>query len=93
MTVRMKNLLRTLNYFEDFKNKINYTMEKKNNNIKKSYVFTPSEFDKRFKRRCQAASPEEQKRMGYDVLDEFDERDLEIARIATEWLHDGKPVD
>lgn len=68
-------------------------MTKKNDNIKKSYVFTPLEFDKEFKRKCQAASPEKQKRMGYDVLDEFDEEDLELARIATEWLHDGKPVE
>lgn len=88
-----ENPIRNVKLFEDFKNKINYAMTKKNYDIKKSYVFTPSEFDKRFKRRCQAASPERQRNMYYDVPDEADEEDLEIARLANKWLHDGKPVD
>lgn len=49
--------------------------------------------DKAFKRRYQAASPEEQEKMGYDVPHHADMEDIIITEMANEWLRDGKPVD
>ena len=75
-------------------NQCNYiTMAKKDNNIEKSYKLEISEMDKEFKRMYQAASPEKRKTMGYDVPNDADAEDLEITRMANEWLRDGKPVD
>ncbi len=68
-------------------------MAKKDNNIEKSYKLEISEMDKEFKRMYQAASPEKRKTMGYDVPNDADAEDLEITRMANEWLRDGKPVD
>ena len=68
-------------------------MAKKDNNIEKSYKLEISEMDKEFKRMYQAASPEKRKTMGYDVPNDADAEDLEITRLANEWLRDGKPVD
>ena len=42
-------------------------MATNDNNIEKSYTLEITERDKAFKRRYQAASPEEQEKMGYDV--------------------------
>ena len=75
-------------------NQCNYiTMVEKDNNIEKSYKLEISEMDKEFKRMYQAASPEKRKTMGYDVPNDADAEDLEITRLANEWLRDGKPVD
>ena len=52
-----------------------------------------TERDKAFKRRYQAASPEEQEKMGYDVPHHADMEDIIITEMANEWLRDGKPVD
>lgn len=68
-------------------------MVEKDNNIEKSYKLEISEMDKEFKRMYQAASPEKRKTMGYDVPNDADAEDLEITRLANEWLRDGKPVD
>lgn len=68
-------------------------MAKKDNNIEKSYKLEISEMDKELKRMYQAASPEKRKTMGYDVPNDADAEDLEITRLANEWLRDGKPVD
>ena len=68
-------------------------MAKKDNNIEKSYKLEISEMDKEFKRMYQAASPEKRETMGYDVPNDADAEDLEITRMANEWLRDGKPVD
>ena len=68
-------------------------MAKKDNNIEKSYKLEISEMDKEFKRMYQAASPEKRETMGYDVPNYADAEDLEITRMANEWLRDGKPVD
>ena len=68
-------------------------MAKKDNNIEKSYEFVIFEGDKKFKRMYQAASPEKRKTMGYDLPNDADAEDLEITRLANEWLRDGKPVD
>jgi hypothetical protein len=65
----------------------------KKDNIEKSYKLEISEMDKEFKRMYQAASPEKRKTMGYDVPNDADAEDLEITRLANEWLRDGKPVD
>jgi hypothetical protein len=65
----------------------------KKDNIEKSYKLEISEMDKEFKRMYQAASPEKRKTMGYDVSNDADAEDLEITRLANEWLRDGKPVD
>ena len=62
----------------------------KKDNIEKSYKLEISEMDKELKRMYQAASPEKRKTMGYD---DADAEDLEITRMANEWLRDGKPVD
>ena len=68
-------------------------MAKKDNNIEKSYEFVIFEGDKKFKRMYQAASPEERKKFGFDLLNDADAEELEINRLANEWLRDGKPVD
>lgn len=68
-------------------------MAKKDNNIEKSYTLEISEMDKELKRMYQAAPPEKRKTMGYDVPNDADAEDLEITRMANEWLRDGKPVD
>ena len=68
-------------------------MAKKDNNIEKSYKLEISEMDKELKRMYQAASPEKRKTMGYDLPNDADAEDLEITRMANEWLRDGKPVD
>lgn len=68
-------------------------MAKKDNNIEKSYEFIITEGEKEFKRRYQAASPEERKKFGYDFPNDADAADLEITRLKNEWLRDGKPVD
>ena len=67
--------------------------KKEDNNIEKSYKLEISEMDKEFKRMYQAASPEKRKTMGYDVPNDADAEDLEITRLANEWLRDGQPVD
>ena len=66
---------------------------RKDNNIEKSYKLEISEMDKELKRMYQAASPEKRKTMGYDLPNDADAEDLEITRLANEWLRDGKPVD
>ena len=63
------------------------------NNIEKAYTFIPGESDKEFKRMYQAASPEKRKTMGFDLLNDADAEELEINRLANEWLRDGNPVD
>ena len=68
-------------------------MAKKDNNIEKSYKLEISEMDKELKRMYQAASPEKRKTMGYDLPNDADAEDLEITRLANEWLRDGNPVD
>lgn len=68
-------------------------MAKNDNNIEKSYKLEISEMDKELKRMYQAASPEKRKTMGYDLPNDADAEDLEITRLANEWLRDGKPVD
>ena len=68
-------------------------MAKKDNNIEKSYKLEISEMDKELKRMYQAASPEKRKTMGYDLPNDADAEDLEITRLANEWLRYGKPVD
>ena len=68
-------------------------MAKKDTNIEKSYKLEISEMDKELKRMYQAASPEKRKTMGYDLPNDADAEDLEITRLANEWLRDGKPVD
>ncbi|WP_455614800.1 hypothetical protein [Bacteroides congonensis] len=68
-------------------------MAKKDNNIEKAYTFIPGESDKAFKRMHQAASPEERKKFGFDLLNDADAEELEINRLANEWLRDGNPVD
>ena len=65
----------------------------KKDNIEKSYKLEISEMDKELKRMYQAASPEKRKTMGYDLPNDADAEDLEITRLANEWLRDGKPVD
>ena len=65
----------------------------KKDNIEKSYKLEISEMDKELKRMYQAASPEKRKTMGYDLPNDADADDLEITRLANEWLRDGKPVD
>ena len=65
----------------------------KKDNIEKSYNLEISEMDKDLKRMYQAASPEKRKTMGYDLPNDADAEDLEITRMANEWLRDGKPVD
>lgn len=68
-------------------------MAKKDNNIEKSYTLTIYESDKVFKRMYQAASPEKQDKMGYDLPNDADAEDIEITDAKNEWLRDGKPVD
>ncbi len=68
-------------------------MAKNDNNIEKSYEFIITEGEKEFKRRSQAASPEERKKFGYDVPNDADDADLEITRLKNEWLRDSKSVD
>ena len=68
-------------------------MATNDNNIEKSYEFVIYEGDKKFKRMYQAASPEEQEKMGYDVPHHADMEDIIITEMANEWLRDGKPVD
>jgi predicted ABC-type ATPase len=87
-----ENPIKDVKLFEEFKNKRNYTMAKKDN-IEKAYTFIPGESDKEFKRMYQAASPEERKKFGFDLLNDADAEELEINRLANEWLRDGKPVD
>ena len=67
--------------------------KKEDNNIEKSYTLEITERDKEFKRRYQAASPEEQKTFGYDFPNDADAHDLEIVSAMEEWLRDGQPVD
>ena len=74
-------------------NQCNYIiMATNDNNIEKSYTLEITERDKAFKRRYQAASPEEQEKMGYDVPHHADMEDIIITEMANEWLRDGKPV-
>ena len=63
--------------------------------IEKSFRnFVPHESDKEFKRRFQAASPEERKGWGYDLVDTDDPHgDAMCCMQANEWLRDGQPVD
>lgn len=68
-------------------------MATKDNNIEKSYKLKITERDKEFKRRYQAASPEEQAKMGYDVPHHADMEDIRLTEMANEWLRDGQPVD
>ena len=68
-------------------------MAKNDNNIEKSYEFVIFEGDKKFKRMYQAASPEEQAKMGHDVPHHADMEDIRITEMANEWLRDGNPVD
>ena len=68
-------------------------VEKDKNNIEKSYELKITERDKEFKRRYQAASPEERKTFGYDFPNDADAHDLEIVSAMEEWLRDGNPVD
>lgn len=65
----------------------------KDSNIKKSYTLEIGESDKEFKRRYQSISPEQQKKMGCDVPHHADMEDIELTRLANEWLRDGKPVN
>lgn len=67
--------------------------KKEDNNIEKSYTLEISEMDKELKWMYQAASPEKRKTMGYDLPNDAGAEDLEITRLANEWLRDGKPVD
>lgn len=55
--------------------------------------FVPDESDKEFKRRFQAASPEERKGWGYDFTKDAEMDEVEYVRQADEWLRDGQPVD
>lgn len=55
--------------------------------------FIPHESDKEFKRRFQAASPEERKGWGYDFTKDAEMDEIEYVRQADEWLRDGQPVD
>ena len=55
--------------------------------------FIPHESDKEFKRRFQAAFPEEQKRTGFDFTVDADWGEIEYVRQANEWLRNGQPVD
>ena len=68
-------------------------VEKDKNNIEKSYEFVIDEDDKEFKRKYQAASSEQQAKMGYDVPHHADMEDIIITEMANEWLRDGNPVD
>ena len=68
-------------------------MAKKDNNFEKSYKLKISEMDKELKRMYQAASPEKRAKMGYDLPNDADAEDMEITRLANEWLRDGQPVD
>ena len=62
--------------------------------IEKSFRnFVPYESDKEFKRRFQAASPEERREMGFDFTKDADMDEVEYVRQADEWLRDGQPVD
>ena len=75
-------------------NQCNYiTMVEKDNNIEKSYTLNIYESDKEYKRMYQAASPEEQAKMGYDVPHHADMEDIRLTEMANEWLRDGNPVD
>ena len=67
--------------------------KKKNDNVEKSVKLTIYESDKEFKRRFQAASKEEQAKMGYDAPRHAEDDDFEIVRLANEWLRDGQPVN
>ena len=53
-------------------------MAKKDNNIEKSYKLKITERDKEFKRRYQAASPEERKTFGYDFPNDADAHDWKL---------------
>lgn len=77
--------------FTQFLNKKDFVMTEK---IEKSVRnFVPHESDKEFKRRFQAASPEERKGWGYDFTKDADWDEIEYVRQADEWLRDGQPVD
>lgn len=78
--------------FTQFLNKKDFVMTEK---IEKSVRnFVPHESDKEFKRRFQAASPEERKGWGYDLVDTDDpEGDVAYCTQANKWLRDGQPVD
>ena len=89
-----KSPIKNVKLFEEFKNKRNFTMAKKeDNNIEKSYTLNIYESDKEFKRKYQAASPEQQAKMGYDVPHHADMEDIRLTEMANEWLRDGQPVD
>lgn len=77
--------------FTQFLNKKDFVMTEK---IEKSFRnFVPHESDKEFKRRYQAASPEERKGWGYDFTKDAEMDEIEYVRQADEWLRDGQPVD
>lgn len=68
-------------------------MAKNDNNIEKSYTLEIYEDDKVLKRMFQAALPEKQDRMGYDLSNDATPEDIEITRAKNKWLRDGQPVD
>jgi predicted ABC-type ATPase len=78
--------------FKQFLNKKDFVMTEK---IEKSFRnFVPDESDKEFKRRFQAASPEEREGWGYDLVDTDDpHEDAMYCMQANKWLRDGQPVD
>lgn len=92
MIVRMKNPIKNVKLFEEFKNKRNYTMAKKDNNIEKSYDFGKSEFNRKMKKIYQ-----EREAKGLpnsvDIPNDADADDLARLRAFGEWLSDGQPVD
>ncbi len=54
----------------------------KDDNIEKSYKLKIYESDKEFKRRYQAATPEEQAKMGHKPTDHADMGDIKITDMA-----------
>lgn len=87
-----ENPIKNVKLFEEFKNKRNYTMAKKDNNIEKSYDFGKSEFNRKMKKIYQ-----EREAKGLpnsvDILNDADADDLARLRAFGEWLSDGQPVD
>ena len=83
---------RKVTTIEEFKNKRNYTMAKKDNNIEKSYDFGKSEFNRKMKKIYQ-----EREAKGLpnsvDIPNDADADDLARLRAFGEWLSDGQPVD
>lgn len=87
-----ENPIKNVKLFEEFKNKRNYTMAKKDNNIEKSYDFGKSEFNRKMKKIYQ-----EREAKGLpnsvDIPNDADADDLARLRAFGEWLSDGQPVD